>query len=92
MSMGTQVNTGLYSSLDALREAKGELGQGAGQGAGEGGGLMLTSGKWQGLAWLGHRVNPSPAALVRLWSRQRVTDVFQSVATQSYRPSVLHEN
>lgn len=54
--------------------------------------MGLTSGKWQGMAWLEHRVKPSSAVLVRLCSRQRVTDVFSSLATHSCSFSLLHVN
>lgn len=54
--------------------------------------MELTSGKWQGMAWLEHRVKPSSAVLVKLCSRQRVADVFSSLATQSCSLSLLQVN
>lgn len=52
----------------------------------------LTSGKWQAMVWLEHRVKPSSAALVRLRSRQRVTLEFCSLATHSFALSLLQVN
>lgn len=55
--------------------------------------MGLTSGKWQGTAWLEHRVKLSSAVTVRLYRRQRVTeDVFNSLATQSCSLSLLQVN
>ena len=53
----------------------------------------LTSGKWQGLVWLEHRVKLSSVVRLRLCSRHRVTeDTFRSSATQSCSFSLLQVN
>lgn len=53
----------------------------------------LTSGKWQGIVWLEHRVKLSSVVMVRLCSRHRVTeDTFSSSATQSCSFSLLQVN
>lgn len=53
----------------------------------------LTSGKWQGIVWLEHRVKLSSFIMVRLCSRHRVTeDTFSSSATQSCSFSLLQVN
>lgn len=54
--------------------------------------MGLTSGKWQGMAWLEHSIKASSAVLDRLCSRQKVSDVFSSLATQSLRFSLLQVN
>lgn len=53
----------------------------------------LTSGKWQGIVWLEHRVKLSSVVMVRLCSRHRVTEeTFSSSATQSCSFSLLQVN